>query len=67
MALVEDAKFEREDGRLVTGAPDKMEVFTAYRKAVEASADLVPPSKIYDEAREEIESMEGGDDFLRLV
>jgi|GEM_PF-2673146 len=67
MELVEDAKFEREGGRVVTGAPDKMDVFTAYRKAAEASADIVPPSKIYDEAREEIESMEGGDDFLRLV
>ena len=65
MAMVEDAKFD--DGRVVTGAPEKVDVFDAYRKAVEASADLVPPSKVYDEALDEIEEMEGGEDFLRLV
>jgi hypothetical protein len=67
MALVEDAKFEREGERVVTGAPDKLDVFNAYRKAVEASADLVPPSKVYEEARDEIERLEGGEGFLRLV
>jgi len=71
MEMVEDTKFERgdgdDDGRVVTGAPDKVDVFDAYRKAVEASADLVPPSKIYDEARDEIDGMEGGEDFLKFV
>ena len=65
--MVEDAKFERDGGRVVTGAPEKRDVFEAYRKAVEASADLVPPSKVYDEARDEIEDMEGGEGFLRYV
>lgn len=62
MEFVDDAKFE--GGNVVTGAPEKADVFDAYRKAVEASADLVPPGKIYDEASDEIEDMEGGEGFL---
>jgi hypothetical protein len=65
LSLVEGAKLQ--DGRVVTAAPEPDDVFGAYRKAVEASAKLVPPSKIYEEAAEGIEAVEGGEGFLRLV
>jgi hypothetical protein len=62
LSLVDGAKFD--GGNVVTGAPDKADVFDAYRKAVEASAELVPPSKVYEEARDDIREMEGGNGFL---
>jgi hypothetical protein len=62
LSLVDGAKFD--GGNVVTAAPEKEDVFNAYRKAVEASAELVPPSKIYDEASVEVEDMEGGEGFL---
>jgi len=65
LELVDDAKFQ--NGNVVTGAPDKADVFDAYRKAVEASAELVPPSNIYDEARDEIEGLEDGEGFLHYT
>jgi hypothetical protein len=65
LRLVDDVKFN--DGRVVTGAPEPADVFDAYRKAVEASAELVPASKIFEEARDSIEGLEGGEGFLRSV
>lgn len=69
MEPVEDAEFKRGDGTrgVVTRKPDESDVFEAYRKAVEASAEIVPPSKVYEEAHDEIEDMEGGERFLRVV
>jgi hypothetical protein len=65
LSLVDGAKFD--DGRVVTGAPEPADVFEAYRKAVEASAELVAPSKVFGDAEDEIEALEGGEGFLRTV
>ena len=62
LSLVDGAKFD--GGNVVTAAPDKADVFDAYRKAMEASAELVPPSKVYQEAEDEITELEGGEGFL---
>jgi len=63
LSLVDDVKFN--NGRVVTGAPEPADVFEAYRKAVEASAELVPASKVFEDAEDEIRELEGGDGLLR--
>lgn len=61
---VDDISFEH--GRLVSRGADSRQVFECIRKGVEREVTMVPSDKIFEEARDEIESIEGGEEFLRV-
>lgn len=54
-----------EGGEVVVENPDAETVFEGIYEALEESTGIVPPSNVIDKAHDEVESIEGGDEFLQ--